>query len=70
MRPIHELLNVNVRRLFIEEVANLSTCHRSSERKCAHGTSIEQFQNNFDKRRESLKYAIEIFRHKVLKKFL
>lgn len=68
MRPIDELLNLNnIRRLFIDELANLaSICRRSSQRTCAHGTSVDEFQAQFDKRRESLKIAIEVFRHKVI----
>lgn len=68
MHPISELLNINVRRLFIDELVNISTCSRSKDRSCAHGTSIDQFQSEFDKRRESLKLAIDIFRHKVTRK--
>lgn len=68
MRPIDELLNLNnIRRLFIDELANLtSICRRSSLRTCAHGTSVDEFQARFDKRRESLKIAIQVFRHKVV----
>lgn len=78
MQPISDLLNINVRRLFIDEIVNVSkpqkqqqqqkqqTCKRSFDRSCAHGTSVEEFQSEFDKRRESLKLAIDIFRHKVI----
>lgn len=65
MRPINELLNLNVRSLFSKELEDLSTCHRTQSRTCAHGTSVHEFQAEFDKRRQSLEFAIEVFRHKA-----
>lgn len=64
MRPINELLNFNVRNLFIGEFSN-EVCKKTLMRRCIHGTSIEDFQNMFDRRRKSLEFAIEIFRHRV-----
>ena len=64
MRPIHEILNFNVRNLFIREFAN-ETCQKTPTRECIHGTTIDEFQASFDRRRKSLEFAIEIFRHKV-----
>ncbi|CAF0786869.1 unnamed protein product [Brachionus calyciflorus] len=63
MRPINELLNFNVRNVFIGEFTN-QTCQRTQTRKCIHGTTVEEFQNEFEKRRRSLEFAIEIFRHR------
>jgi hypothetical protein len=65
MRPINEILNFNVRNLFVGEFAN-ETCHKSPTRECIHGTTIDEFQESFEKRRKSLEFAIEIFRHKVI----
>jgi deleted-in-malignant-brain-tumors protein 1 len=66
MRPINELINFNVRNLFVGIDALLNgTCKVADTRKCTHGSSIEEFQSNFDKRRKSLEFAIEIFRHRV-----
>jgi hypothetical protein len=66
MRPINELLNLNVRNLFSSELESLtSTCRPTNTRNCIHGTTIDEFQNEFDKRLKSLEFAIEIFRHKV-----
>lgn len=64
MRPINELLNFNIRNIFIGEFSN-QTCQKTQTRKCIHGTTIEEFQEEFDKRRRSLEFAIEIFRHRV-----
>ena len=66
MRPLNELLNFNVRSLFIGEFNQ--TCQRTQMRKCSYGTSVEEFQESFDKRRKSLEYAIEMYRHKVLRR--
>ena len=66
MRPIDELLDFNVRSLFVGELAN-ETCIKSPTRQCIHGSSIEEFQRSFDQRRKSLELAIEMFRHKVSK---
>lgn len=64
MRPLNELLDFNVRSLFIGELSNM-TCNRTLARSCIHGTSIEDFQREFDKRKQSLEFAIEIFRKRV-----
>ena len=64
MRPMHEILNFNVRNLFVGEFFN-KTCQKSPTRECIHGTTIDEFQASFEKRRKSLEFAIEIFRHKV-----
>lgn len=64
MRSINELLNLNVRNLFVGDFRN-ETCQLSSAKKCIYGTTIEEFQESFDKRRKSLEYAIEIFRNRV-----
>ena len=58
MRPMHEILNFNVRNLFVGEFFN-NTCQKSPTRECIHGTTIDEF-------RKSLEFAIEIFRHKVI----
>lgn len=63
MRSIIELLNFNVRNLFIGELSN-KTCQKTLFKKCIYGTTIEEFQQNFDQRRKSLEFAIEIFRNK------
>lgn len=68
MRPINELLDFNIRVLFNYQQAN-ETCKRSPTVKCLHGTSIEEFQAQFDRRRKSLEFAIEIFRHKSASQF-
>jgi hypothetical protein len=67
MRPINELLDFNVRSLFIGELGGSTTCNRTQSRGCVHGTTMEQFQDEFDKRRQSLEFAIEIFRRRVQK---
>ncbi|RNA42532.1 hypothetical protein BpHYR1_011154 [Brachionus plicatilis] len=64
MRPLNELLNFNVRNFFVGEFSN-QTCHKSQVKRCIHGTSVQEFQQEFDKRRRSLEFAIEIFRHRV-----
>lgn len=69
MRPINELLNFNIRNFFVGNFFN-QTCHKSQTRRCIHGTSIEEFQEEFDKRRRSLEFAIEIFRHRVFFYFI
>ncbi len=66
MRPINELLDINVRSLFIGELNPNQTCQITSSRKCVFGSTIQEFQQSFNKRRKSLEIAIEIFRHKVL----
>lgn len=68
MRPINELLDFNIRVLFNYQQAN-ETCKRSPTVKCLHGTSIEEFQAQFDRRRKSLEFAVEIFRHKSASQF-
>lgn len=68
MRTINELLNFNVRVLFNYQQAN-ETCKQSPTVRCMHGTSIEEFQKQFDERRKSLEFAIEIFRHKSSNEF-
>jgi hypothetical protein len=66
MRPISELLNLNVKSFFTGNIRGV-ICNRSETRKCIHGTNIDEFQVAFDKRLKSLESAIEIYRHKVLK---
>ena len=63
MRSIVELLNFNVRNLFIGELSS-RICEKSANKQCIHGSTIEEFQQNFDQRRKSLEFAIEIFRNK------
>ena len=67
MRPINELIDFNVKNLFMGsgELWQNGTCTVTETRQCIHGTSVEQFQKDFDKRRHSLGFAIEIFRHRV-----
>lgn len=64
MKPISELIDFNVRDLFIRQ-ENLTTCRPNRARVCLHGDSVEKFQQSFEKRRKSLDYAIDIFRHKA-----
>lgn len=65
MRPINELLDINVKSLFIDSAIN-EICHKTPLKTCAYGTTMEEFQRNFDRRRKSLEFAIDIYRHKVI----
>ena len=64
MRPITELLNINVRSLFMQSASN-TICQQTPIKKCVYGTTMDEFQENFDRRRKSLEFAIDIYRHKV-----
>ena len=63
MRPINELLNINVKSIFMNYGTEI--CQKTDVRKCHFGTTLNEFQESFDKRRKSLEFAIELFRHKV-----
>lgn len=64
MRPISELLNFNLRNIFIGDLSN-EICEKTATRKCLHGTTISEFQEKFEKRAKSLQLATEIYRQKV-----
>ena len=64
MRPIYELLNMNVRRIFMEGTTN-EICRKTKTKKCVYGTTLNEFQEKFDRRRKSLEFAIDVYRHKV-----
>jgi hypothetical protein len=64
MRPINELLDINVKSIFMQS-ATSDICQRTETRKCTFGTTMNEFQESFDRRRKSLEFAIELFRHKV-----
>ncbi len=63
MRPISDLLDFNIRLLFSPGQSN-ETCELSYRLGCPHGTDLDQFQAQFDRRRKSLEFATEIFRHR------
>ena len=65
MRPINELLDINVKSIFMNSAMN-EICQKTETRKCVFGTTMSEFQDKFDRRRKSLAFAIELFRHKVL----
>ena len=66
MRPINELLDINVKSIFMNSAVD-EICHKTKNRKCIFGTTMSEFQDKFDRRRKSLEFAIELFRHKVFK---
>ena len=63
MRPLNELLNINVKSIFMSYGKEI--CQKTENRNCIFGTTMNEFQDSFDKRRKSLEFAIELFRHKV-----
>jgi hypothetical protein len=71
MRPLVDILNFKVQSLFANRLYEdgLVICKKSPTKQCVHGTTIDEFQLNFNKRRDSLDIAIEIFRHKNVLQF-